>query len=407
MICKSKKIGYLVPEFPGQTHNFFWREIDALKNLGVDVQLYSTRRPPLGIQSTTWGRQASSQTVYLHPLSPLEMLRVVWLFASSPSRTINALIAWRDSSSKLLKGESKARLFALMILGLWLGHHIKKNGMKHLHVHSCADAANIALFAHRTFGVSYSMTLHNPISIWGGNQENKWKHALFGIIITNWIRKDLDLKLGPHLPKTLYLAPMGVDVAKFQRTSAYVPRGDEELRVFSCARLNPAKGFSVLLNSIALVNRSGLKATLTIAGEDDEGGTGYRKEIEQLIDTLEIKDCVNLLGSVSEERVKQELEQSHVFVLASFEEPLGVAIMEAMAMEVPVISTNAGGVPDLLANDHGIMVPPGDASALAEAISTIGLNQEKAKALSKKGRALISEKYHHQLSARIISSQTV
>jgi colanic acid/amylovoran biosynthesis glycosyltransferase len=406
MRCKLKKIGYLVPEFPGQTHNFFWREIGALKELGVDVQLYSTRRPPLGLQSTTWGRQASSETIYLHPLSPLEMLRILWIVASSPSRIISAFSAWRDSSSKLLDGESKARLFALMILGLWLGHQIKKNGMKHLHVHSCADAANIALFAQRTFGVNYSMTLHNPISIWGGNQENKWKHALFGIIITDWIRKDLDLKLGPFLPKALYLAPMGVDVAKFQRSSAYIPRGDEDLRVFSCARLNPAKGFSVLLNSIAEVNRSGLKTTLTIAGEDDEGGTGYRKEIEQLIVALEIKDCVHLLGSVSEERVKQELELAHVFVLASLEEPLGVAIMEAMSMEVPVISTNAGGVPALLANDHGIMVPPGNVSALAEAISSIGLDQEKATALSKKGRALIAEKYHHQLSAKIISNQS-
>lgn len=406
MRCKLKKIGYLVPEFPGQTHNFFWREIGALKELGVDVQLYSTRRPPLGIQSTTWGRQASSETIYLHPLSPLEMLRILWLIVSSPSRTISGFSAWRDSSSKLLEGESKARLFALMILGLWLGHQIKKNGMNHLHVHSCADAANIALFAHRTFGVSYSMTLHNPISIWGGNQENKWKHALFGIIITDWIRKDLDLKLGPYLPKALYLAPMGVDVAKFQRSSAYVPRGNEDLRIFSCARLNPAKGFSVLLNSIAVVNRSDLKVTLTIAGEDDEGGTGYRKEIEHLMEALKIKDCVHLLGSVSEERVKQELELAHVFVLASFEEPLGVAIMEAMSMEVPVISTNAGGVPALLANDHGIMVPPGDVSALAEAISSIGLDQEKATALSKKGRTLIVEKYHHQLSAKIISNQT-
>lgn len=399
-----KKIGYLVPEFPGQTHNFFWREIGALKELGVEVQLYSTRRPPLGIQSTTWGKQASAETVYLHPLKPFELACILWLFASSPVRAMNALLTWRKSSKNLLDGESKVRLFALMMLGMWLGHQIKKNGMTHLHVHSCADAANIALFAHKTFGITYSMTLHNPITIWGGNQEYKWRYASFGIIIAEWIRKDLVSRLKGYLPAQLYLAPMGVDITKLQRTSGYVPRKQEELRVFSCARLNPAKGFSVLLNSIALVNRSGLKASLTIAGEDDEGGTGYRKEIERLVNELELKHCVTLLGSVSEERVKHELEQAHVFVLASFEEPLGVAIMEAMSMEVPVISTNAGGVPDLLANDHGILVSPGDASALAEAISAIGLNPEKAKALSAKGRTLIEAKYHHQLSAMAIYS---
>lgn len=400
-----KQIGYLVPEFPGQTHNFFWREINALKELGVDVKLYSTRRPPLGIRSTSWGRQALAETVYLYPMGPLEMMRVLWLFVSSPVRAMKALAAWRDSGKNLLKGESKTRLFALMMLGLWLGHRLKKEGTTHVHVHSCADAANIALFAHKTFGITYSMTLHNPISIWGGNQKNKWRHALFGIIIAEWILKDLSSKLGACLPKELYLAPMGVDVANFRRTTGYMPRKDEDLRVFSCARLNPAKGFSVLLSSIALVNRSGLRTRLTIAGEDDEGGTGYRKEIERLIISLELKDSVSLLGSVSEERVKYELEQAHVFVLASFEEPLGVAIMEAMSLEVPVISTNAGGVPDLLANDHGMLVSPGDASALAEAILLIGLNQEKAKAYSMKGRALIESKYHHLLSARIISNR--
>lgn len=276
--------------------------------------------------------------------------------------------------------------------------------MTHVHVHSCADAANIALFAHKTFGVTYSMTLHNPITIWGGNQKNKWRHASFGIIIAEWIRKDLVARLKGYLPAQLYLAPMGVDINKLRRNTGYVPRKEEELRVFSCARLNPAKGFSVLLNAIELVNRSGLKARLTIAGEDDEGGTGYRKDIERLVNELELQHCVTLLGSVPEERVKHELEQAHVFVLASLEEPLGVAIMEAMSMEVPVISTNAGGVPDLLANDHGIMVPPGDASALAEAITEIGSDPEKAKTLSAKGRTLIEAKYHHQLSAMAICS---
>lgn len=401
-----RRIGYLIPEFPGQTHNFFWREICALKELDVEVQLYSTQRPPQGIQSTTWGGRVSGQTVYLFPPSLREAVKMAWLLVASPTRAAQALVAWWDSRKALLKGESSIRLFALMLLGLWLGNHLRKAGIKHLHVHSCADAANIALFAHKTFDISYSMTLHNPISIWGGNQENKWRHAKFAVIIADWILKDLKARLGDNLPKSLHLAPMGVDIANFRRSSSYVPRQHEELRVFSCGRLNPAKGFSVLLNSIALLVQSGVEVKLTIAGEDDAGGSGYRKIIEQLVAELQLANHVALLGSVSEERVKLELESAHLFVLASLEEPLGVAIMEAMAMEVPVISTNAGGVPDLLANGHGVMVPAGEAPALAEAIRTVGQNPALAKSLSESGRALIARKFHHQLSARIIAEQT-
>lgn len=291
-----------------------------------------------------------------------------------------------------------------MLLGMWLGNQIVKSGVKHLHVHSCADAANLALFANKTFGISYSMTLHNPISIWGGNQENKWSNARFGIVIAEWIRKDLAMRFGPHLPRGIHIAPMGVDVAKFQRSTDYIPWNSAVFRVFSCGRLNPAKGFAVLLNAIAMAVQSGVDMLLTIAGEDDLGGSGYRKEIEKLIEALKLNERVVLLGSVAEERVKVELEHAHVFVLASLEEPLGVAIMEAMAMEVPVISTDAGGVPDLLANDHGVMVPAGDATALAEAMLKLAASPATAKALSKQGRALIADRYHHQLSARLIAT---
>lgn len=401
---KLRKIGYLVPEFPGQTHNFFWREICALKDLGIEVELYSTRRPPKGIQSTTWGARAAANTVYLYPPRLSEILQIAWLFILSPRRAIDGIIAWRHSIRYLLKHESAFRLFALMLLGMWLGNQIVKSGVKHLHVHSCADAANLALFANKTFGISYSMTLHNPISIWGGNQENKWSNARFGVVIAEWIRKDLAMRFGSYLPRGIHIAPMGVDVAKFQRSTEYIPWNSAAFRVFSCGRLNPAKGFAVLLNAIALAVQSGVDMVLTIAGEDDHGGSGYRKEIEKLIEALKLNERVVLLGSVAEERVKVELEHAHVFVLASLEEPLGVAIMEAMAMEVPVISTDAGGVPDLLANDHGVMVPAGDASALAEAMLKLAASPATAKSLSKQGRALIADRYHHQLSARLIAT---
>jgi glycosyltransferase involved in cell wall biosynthesis len=59
---------------------------------------------------------------------------------------------------------------------------------------------------------------------------------------------------------------------------------------------------------------------------------------------LDLGDAITLLGAVSEEAVQASLEKAHVFVLASLGEPLGVATMEAMAMGVPVVVTNAGGV---------------------------------------------------------------
>ena len=65
--ASSTPIGYLVPEFPGQTHIFFWREIQELRQFGVRPELVSTRRPDRWIQSHEWSRQAVAQTTYLFP----------------------------------------------------------------------------------------------------------------------------------------------------------------------------------------------------------------------------------------------------------------------------------------------------------------------------------------------------
>lgn len=268
------------------------------------------------------------------------------------------------------------------------------------HVH---DAANVAFFAHAAFGLNYSLTLHNPLSIWGGNQTNKWKHAKFGIVIADWIFNDMRQRLGDALPQKIIIAPMGVNIDVFKRRSPYLPVTEGTIRLFSCARLNPAKGFEVLLESIDRLRVLGHDVALTIAGEDDSGGTGYRNTLENIIHSRGIEKAVCLLGAVSEERVRVELEAAHVFVLASYEEPLGVAIMEAMAMEVPVIATNAGGVPSIISDGiDGILVPPSDALALAAAIARVEGNPSLAASLSSRGRTRVKDSFHHRLSAKAI-----
>ena len=64
------KIGYFIPEFPGQTHAFFWREYQALRDRGIEPILISTRKPPRNIVSHKWAAEAMEQTRYLFPPEP-------------------------------------------------------------------------------------------------------------------------------------------------------------------------------------------------------------------------------------------------------------------------------------------------------------------------------------------------
>lgn len=404
MITKDK-IGYLIPEFPSQTHNFFWRERQALQELGIDTSLISTRRPPNGVISTSWAEKAMEETTYLFPLSILEFFQAfVIIVAAGPKAWFRCMkIIIHAPDMPLLQ---KARLMALVLVAAKLIRLSKTQGWNHVHVHSCADAANISMFASILSDLNYSLTLHNSLYVYGPNQKQKWKHAQFGIAINNKVFEELNRSLSGYLPKTIEVAPMGVNCSKFKRKTSYSPYCAEgSLQIFSCGRLNPIKGHSDLITSVKLLQMQGINIKLKIAGEDEEGGAGYRKELENLIHDLNLNDSVFLLGALSEEHVQEALERAHIFVLASLDEGVPVAVMEAMAMDLPVVVTDVGGVTELV-NDciDGIVVPPANPDAVADAILQILQNQDFARRLSHAARDKVITSFTHYRSAKVIAN---
>ena len=400
----TKKIGYLIPEFPGQTHNFFWRERSALKDLGINTQLISTKRPPKGIVSASWACDAEAITTYLCPLSATDTVNVLLvLLRAGP-------VAWYRCARVVINAKDmspwqKIRLSLMIPFAaklLWLS---KQQGWSHVHVHSCADAANIALFASRLSGRTYSLTLHGHLLGYGLNQAQKWSYATFAISITKTLHTELKKCIGLHLPEKLEIAPMGVNVDSFMRAVPYKPYNrNSELIIFSCGRLNSGKGYSHEIQAIRILRDWGVELRLVIAGEDEQGGTGYRKKLENQIATNNLEDVVTLLGAVSEEKIREHLEKAHLFVLASLDEALGVVLMEAMAMSVPVIATQVGGVSELVEHGiNGILTPPGDSLALAEAIRELANTPDLASRFSQSSRQKIVDSFSHRRSAQVIA----
>lgn len=397
------RIGYFIPEFPGQTHIFFWREIQELRARGVEISLVSTQLPAQGVISHTWAVEAQQQTTYLFPPklqniigAMLELLRC-------------GLKGWLHCAQAVLnaKGVSfsgRLRLVMLVIIGAEVSYIARHLHWNHLHAHSCADAANIAMFAQIISGLPYSLTLHGPIEDYGLNQEQKWSHAKLGIVITHKLYQEVYTQLGDYLPPKVVIAPMGVDCTIFQRSTPYVPwSGDGVCRIFSCGRLNLCKGHADLITAIALVKSRGMNVQLIIAGEDEQGGSGYHQQLQALIEELSASDFVQLLGAVSEETIRQHLEKAHMFVLASLNEPLGVAIMEAMAMEIPVVITKAGGVQELVDEGiDGLFVEPQNPDQLAEAIIKLLTNPELASRLAETGRQKIVQYFHSRRSVEVL-----
>ena len=257
--------------------------------------------------------------------------------------------------------------------------------MTHVHSHSCADSAFVAMLAHQLAGVSYSLTLHGDLENYGMQQAVKWRNAAFAITITRRLYDQVSRVLANDLPGQVGIAPMGVEAYRFKRLEPYEPwNGEGPLRLFSCGRLNRIKGHQDLIRAAATLKESGIGVRVEIAGEDETGGRGFHKELDSLIRDLHLVDDVVLLGAVSETRVLDGLRAAHIFVLASHHEPLRVAILGgAELVKHPVIATNIGGIPELI--DHGVnghLVPSQDPTALAISIRDLAAHPILAKKYS-------------------------
>ncbi len=382
----APKIGYLVPQFPGQTHIFFWREIAQMEKRGARVQIFSTRPPPKGLIAHDWSRAAMARTCYLGAVKPLAALTalpaVPWVELAQMPRDI----ALSLSAARQLVSACRAENIA------------------HVHVHSCGRAALIAALAQRLGGPTYSLTLHGPLQDYGPGQRFKWRGATFATIITAKLLAEVKTALAGNLPPRLLIQPMGVDTDALRRDAPYVPlQPGETLRLFSCGRLNIVKGHQDLMAAVRLLLDQGQPVTLNIAGEDDNGGSGYRQVLEARIAELNLTAHVRLLGAIDADAVKAHLLAAHAFVLASWAEPLGVALMEAMSCEVPAIGTAAGGVAELITNGvDGVLVSPRDPAALALAILQLAHDPARAIALGLAGRARIVAAFHAGLGAETL-----
>lgn len=152
--------------------------------------MVSTKRPASGLISPEWARTAMENTTYLFPVG-LGALREIIAFLLVRDYRKIANLAKIILSADDLRWFGRIKLFALSIISVRVVLLARKRGWAHLHVHSCGDSLNVALFANRLSGLPYSLTLHNPLSTFGGNQKNKWKYSEFAVVITKTLRDEV------------------------------------------------------------------------------------------------------------------------------------------------------------------------------------------------------------------------
>lgn len=399
---RGVRVAYLIPEFPGQTHIWMWREIVHLREWGADVRLFSTRRPPERDRARhDFAPAAEAETVYLSPLgfgralrgAAGAMLRRPWGVARA---------AWLGLTLPVEDRPRWRRVLPLLGPACVMAAEARAAGVEHVQVHSCARSAIIAMMVNALSGIPYSLTVNANLDWWGGAMEEKLGRAAFVIAIAEWLREDI-LRRYPRIPaERVVLGRIGVDTVKWRPAPERAREGGRFVAV-SVGRLHESKAHDDTIRAVGRLAKAGHDVELRILGGGPE-----EDSLRALVEREGLSDRVRLLGSVSEARVFEELYGAHAFVLASHAEPLGVVYMEAMAAGVATVGTRAGGVPEIIEDGvTGILVEPRNVESLAAGLERLILDDGLRRRIARAGRAAVEAKFDSRLGAAELLRQIV
>ena len=383
------RIAYLISRYPAISHTFILREIRELRRLGVDIYPVSVNPPDRPVsQLSEEERIEAATTVCLKSMSFAQMAGALW-------RTLTAypagLFAGLQLAFRLGGTDPKAitkRLFYLAE-AILTGDFLRREQLSHLHVHFATPAATVALFVKEVFGIPFSMTVHGPDEFYDVTTHHlpeKIAAASFLCTIGSFCRSQLMKLSAPEHWSKIEVSPLGVDPDIFRPRPTFK---DDHFRILCLGRLVAAKGQAVLLDAVRLLARQGRPVLATFAGDGPD-----RQRLETMAGEYGVSSHVTFLGGVNPESVRDLYAATDAFVLPSFAEGIPVVLMEAMAMEVPCITTVINGIPELITSgESGLLVSPSDAAQLAAAIESLIVDAPLRQALGKAGRRKVIASY--------------
>jgi glycosyltransferase involved in cell wall biosynthesis len=240
------------------------------------------------------------------------------------------------------------------------------------------------------FGVGFSITVHGPDEFYDADGQyltEKVAAADFICCISFFCRSQL-MKFSPYAQwEKLIVARLGVDTGNFVPAPRR-PIG-EGCSILSVGRLVPAKGQHQLVDAVGRLAAQGKKVRLHLVGAGPDEAS-LRAQAARLADP----SVVVFEGAVNHDRIRALYEAADVFCIPSFAEGIPIVLMEAMAMELPCVTTHITGIPELIRTGvDGLLVAPSDLDGLTDALATLIDDAGLRERLGKSGRARVLEQY--------------
>jgi glycosyltransferase involved in cell wall biosynthesis len=415
-------VAYLLKGYPRLSEIFIATEIHRLEQAGVRIRLFVIKQPDERVHHPVVDRIRAVPS-YLPPATPLadgELLR--WLrmnlrrFVPSLGATLRrrpgglaraALAAFaqavraRESRWACPRPVYLKELLQAVALSERL---LAAPDVVHLHAHFAHGSTTVAWLASRITGLPFSFTGHakdiyakdlNP----AGLLRRKLLAARFAVTCTEANRRHLE-RLAPEAEVHRIYHGLNADFSRLLDRGAPGRGRNGRLRVLGVGRLVEKKGFDVLVDACALLERRGVAFEATIVGERGD----HAPAIERRIAEHGLTDRVALAGPKTQAQLLEAYRDADALCLpcrivaGGDRDGIPNVLVEAMACGVPSVSTAISGIPELIEDGrNGLLVSPDDPEAVAEALIRIDADRELAQRLSGAARATVRERFDGDL----------
>lgn len=392
------RIAYMTGQYPQVSLTFIQREIEALRDLGAEVLTCAARRTPPEQHPGDAEKDAARSTFYIleQMKNPIRLLAAQRYVITNPGRYFRALkLAWAMRSAGL---KATAYQVIYFLEATLLARYLEEQDVEHIHNHFTFGSATVTALASELTGIPYSFTLHGPADLlrpYYWDLARKTAHARFVATISHYARSQLMFFSDPTDWDKLHIIHCGVMPEKYAvtGTEALPPRRDAEVRLLFVGRLAPVKGLRVLFQALAEVLPDVPDLHVVLVGDGPD-----RQRLEEAAKPL--GDAVTFTGFLSQQEVAVALQSADFLVLPSFAEGVPVVLMEALASARPVIATQVAGVGELIEDGKtGFLVPPGDATRLAERIRALASDPELRARMGAAGPSVVQGDFDIRIEA--------
>jgi glycosyltransferase involved in cell wall biosynthesis len=362
-------VAYVIRMFPQLSETFIANEIRALESAGLEIEIYSYRRPT-SVVSHECVRSVRAPITYL----PDPLYRHPWALLRA-NRGVQRLepVRYRRTVEYLFNERSEPHeqyTWRRFLHAVALAHALKASAATHIHAHMAHSATRVAMLASMLTGLPFSFSAHardlytaDPAVL-----VKKVAAAEFVLTCTRAAQEYLRSLLALDQQRKVKLAYHGIDLRKF------TPRDKAPATalpiILSVGRLVEKKGFDCLLRACRILKDDGAKFRCHIVGDGPQ-----KSMLDGVIRELGLGDVARIIPSRTQEQLLEEYLDATVFALPcqiledGDRDGIPNVLLEAMAVGIPVVSSAVSGVPEVVRDGHsGLLTEERNPVALAEAL---------------------------------------